>query len=92
MEKPVVMNSDTVRNEKVKILKVIMQLKIGETILGQYIKSDDGIHQGYRDDNTVANDSNTATFAAAVFKINNDKWNDVPFILQCGKGFVLDND
>ena len=32
-----------------------------------------------------AQGSKTATFATAVFYIKNERWDDVPFILRCGK-------
>ena len=31
-------------------------------------------------------DSTTATFATAVFKINNERWDGICFILKCRKG------
>lgn len=37
-----------------------------EVVLGQY--------EGYRDDPTVPNDSNTPTFATTVLRINNERW------------------
>jgi glucose-6-phosphate 1-dehydrogenase len=38
--------------------------------------------QGYLDDPTVPADSVTATFAAAVVRIGNERWDGVPFILR----------
>jgi glucose-6-phosphate 1-dehydrogenase len=85
MEKPVRLSAEDVRDEKVKVLKAIKPLEIGEVLLGQYTKSADGRHPGYRDDKTVPEGSVTPTFAAAVFRINNERWDGVPFILKCGK-------
>lgn len=41
---------------------------------------------GYLEDPTVPPNSTTPTYAAAVLKINNERWDGVPFILKCGKG------
>jgi len=41
--------------------------------------------KGYLDDPTVPAGSVTPTFAAAVLRINNERWSDVPFILKSGK-------
>lgn len=41
--------------------------------------------QGYLDDETVPNDSKTPTFATALLRINNERWDGVPFIIKCGK-------
>ena len=40
----------------------------------------------YSEDPTVPKGSLTPTFAAAVMKIKNSRWDGVPFILKCGKG------
>ncbi len=40
---------------------------------------------GYLDDPTVPKGSVTPTYAAAVLRINNERWDGVPFILRCGK-------
>lgn len=86
MEKPVSSNSEDIRDEKVKVLKAIKPLELDQVLLGQYTRSADGSLPGYLDDKTVPPGSITPTFAAAVFKINNETWDGVPFILKCGKG------
>lgn len=40
---------------------------------------------GYKDDKDVPNDSMTPTFATAILRINNERWEGVPFIIKCGK-------
>jgi len=61
--------------------------------LGQYVGNPEATEDykklGYCDDKTVPNGSKTATFASAVLKINNERWDGVPFILKCGKGIPL---
>jgi len=55
----------------------VIPIKDEEVVLGQY--------EGYRDDPTVPNDSNTPTFATTILRINNERWEGVPFILKAGK-------
>lgn len=89
MEKPATCHPDDIRNEKVKVLKSIEQLSIEDVVLGQYTGNPEGkdedARMGYLDDPTVPNDSVTPTFALAVLKIKNERWEGVPFILRCGK-------
>ncbi|KAJ3225323.1 Glucose-6-phosphate 1-dehydrogenase [Clydaea vesicula] len=85
MGRPVTLDAEDVRNEKVKVLRSIKPLSIDDVLLGQYTRSADGKNKGYKDDEGVPQDSYTATFAAAVFNIANERWDGVPFILKCGK-------
>lgn len=58
-------------------------------VLGQYVGNPSGEGEskyGYLDDPTVPNASKTSTYAMAVLKIHNERWDGVPFILKCGKG------
>ena len=61
-------------------------IKPEDTIIGQYTKSSDGQKAGYKDDNSVPNDSRCPTFCAAIAHINNSRWNGVPILLKAGKG------
>ncbi|KAJ3333902.1 Glucose-6-phosphate 1-dehydrogenase [Blyttiomyces sp. JEL0837] len=85
MEKPVTLDAEDVRSEKVKVLRGIRPLQVEDCILGQYTASEDGKEPGYLDDPTVPRGSVTPTYAAAVFHIHNERWEGVPFILKCGK-------
>eukprot|EP01069_Polyplicarium_translucidae_P001287 Polyplicarium_translucidae@DN1610_c0_g1_i2.p1 len=86
METPASLRDDDVRDEKVKVLKQMAPLTMDNVVLGQYTASADGTHGGYLDDPSVPPNSRTATFAAAVLFINNERWHRVPFILKAGKG------
>jgi glucose-6-phosphate 1-dehydrogenase len=77
MEKPVSLDPEDVRDEKVKVLKSIEVASLDDCVLGQY--------EGYTDDETVPKESNTPTFATIVLRINNERWDGVPFILRAGK-------
>uniref|UniRef100_A0A1B0AIZ0 Glucose-6-phosphate 1-dehydrogenase n=1 Tax=Glossina pallidipes TaxID=7398 RepID=A0A1B0AIZ0_GLOPL len=88
MEKPVTCHPDDIRNEKVKVLKCIPALTRDDIVLGQYVdclESECDQHKGYLNDPTVPTGSLTPTYAMAILKINNERWQDVPFILRCGK-------
>ncbi|XP_012613637.1 glucose-6-phosphate 1-dehydrogenase isoform X1 [Microcebus murinus] len=88
MEKPASTNSDDVRDEKVKVLKCISEVQANNVVLGQYVGNPSGegeATKGYLDDPTVPHGSTTATFAAVVLYVENERWDGVPFILRCGK-------
>uniref|UniRef100_A0A8V5GLJ7 Glucose-6-phosphate 1-dehydrogenase n=1 Tax=Melopsittacus undulatus TaxID=13146 RepID=A0A8V5GLJ7_MELUD len=88
MEKPASTNSDDVRDEKVKVLKCISPVALEDVVLGQYVGNPEGppeAHKGYLDDPTVPSGSTTATFAAAILRVANERWDGVPFVLRCGK-------
>uniref|UniRef100_A0A0E0DFD8 glucose-6-phosphate dehydrogenase (NADP(+)) n=1 Tax=Oryza meridionalis TaxID=40149 RepID=A0A0E0DFD8_9ORYZ len=77
MEKPVSLKPEHIRDEKVKVLQSVNPIKHDEVVLGQY--------EGYKDDPTVPDDSNTPTFASVVLRVHNERWEGVPFILKAGK-------
>eukprot|EP01111_Echinosteliopsis_oligospora_P016960 TRINITY_DN7197_c0_g1_i3.p1 TRINITY_DN7197_c0_g1~~TRINITY_DN7197_c0_g1_i3.p1 ORF type:complete len:524 (-),score=120.96 TRINITY_DN7197_c0_g1_i3:97-1587(-) len=85
MEAPVTLDSEDVRDEKVKLLRAIKPIKKEEIVVGQYGRSPDGKQPSYLDDPTVPKGSITPTFATAVLFVNNNRWKGVPFILKCGK-------
>lgn len=51
---------------ELKVLQSVVPIKDKEVILGQY--------EGYRDDPTVPDNSNTPTFATMVLRIHNERW------------------
>uniref|UniRef100_A0A8B9DT57 glucose-6-phosphate dehydrogenase (NADP(+)) n=1 Tax=Anser cygnoides TaxID=8845 RepID=A0A8B9DT57_ANSCY len=88
MEKPASTNPDDVRDEKVKVLKCISPVQLEDVVLGQYVGNPDGpedARKGYQDDPTVPPGSTTATFAAAILRVDNERWDGVPFVMRCGK-------
>ncbi|KZV17307.1 glucose-6-phosphate 1-dehydrogenase, cytoplasmic isoform-like [Dorcoceras hygrometricum] len=80
MEKPVSMKPEHIRDEKVKVLQSVVPIKDDEVVLGQY--------EGYKDDPTVPDNSNTPTFASVILHIHNERWEGVPFILKAGKALI----
>lgn len=77
MEKPISLKPEHIRDEKVKVLQSVVPIKDEEVVIGQY--------EGYRDDPTVPDNSNTPTFATMVLRVHNERWEGVPFILKAGK-------
>ena len=77
MEPPVALDSDSLRDEKVKVLKAIPPIAEKNLVRGQF--------RGYRDENGVAKDSQTETFAALKLEINSWRWKGVPFYIRAGK-------
>jgi glucose-6-phosphate 1-dehydrogenase len=75
MEPPAVFEANALRDEKVKVLRV---LRAGEqSVRAQYDK--------YRAEEGVAPDSQTPTYAALELFIDNWRWRGVPFYLRSGK-------
>ncbi|KAI9293549.1 glucose-6-phosphate 1-dehydrogenase [Neoconidiobolus thromboides FSU 785] len=85
MEKPISLDAEHVRDEKVKVLRAIKPLTADQVLIGQYVKSEDGSKPGYKDDSGVDKDSNAPTFAATSLHIDNERWSGVPFIIKSGK-------
>jgi glucose-6-phosphate 1-dehydrogenase len=77
MEPPVRLDSESVRDEKVKVLKAISPIEENNLVRGQF--------RGYREEKGVAKDSETETFAALKLEINSWRWKGVPFYIRAGK-------
>jgi glucose-6-phosphate 1-dehydrogenase len=77
MEPPVRTDSESVRDEKVKVLKSMRSLETKDLVRGQF--------RGYRDVKGVAPDSQVETFAALRLEIDSWRWQGVPFYLRAGK-------
>ncbi|HEY0243257.1 MAG TPA: glucose-6-phosphate dehydrogenase, partial [Gemmatimonadaceae bacterium] len=90
MEPPIAFKADDVRDEKVKVLRSLKPL-LGDgdppVVIGQYsaAKLDGRLTVGYREEENVARESVTPTFAAVRFDIDNWRWRHVPFYLRSGK-------
>eukprot|EP00339_Tiarina_fusa_P030001 CAMPEP_0117019764 /NCGR_PEP_ID=MMETSP0472-20121206/15113_1 /TAXON_ID=693140 ORGANISM="Tiarina fusus, Strain LIS" /NCGR_SAMPLE_ID=MMETSP0472 /ASSEMBLY_ACC=CAM_ASM_000603 /LENGTH=299 /DNA_ID=CAMNT_0004724797 /DNA_START=606 /DNA_END=1502 /DNA_ORIENTATION=- len=85
MERPVSLSAEHIRDEKVKVLRCISPLKLEDVVIGQYVADAKQENPSYTDDEGVPNDSRCATYAAAVLRVENERWAGVPFILKCGK-------
>jgi glucose-6-phosphate 1-dehydrogenase len=77
MEPPVRTDSESIRDEKVKVLKAIPPLDENSLVRGQF--------RGFRSEKGVAADSKMETFAALRLEINSWRWQGVPFYIRAGK-------
>ena len=91
MEPPVVADAESIRDEKVKVLKALRPIRGTDvdryTIRGQYTQGYVSGHQepAYREEPSVKTDSATETFVALELYIDNWRWADTPFFLRHGK-------
>jgi glucose-6-phosphate 1-dehydrogenase len=91
MEPMVSFNADEIRNKKVDVLHAIRSIHPDAVhecaVRGQYGagRCSGKKVPGYREEIGVASDSQTETFAALKFMIDNWRWQDVPFYLRTGK-------
>jgi glucose-6-phosphate 1-dehydrogenase len=77
MEPPVRTDSESIRDEKVKVLKAIAPLEARSLIRGQF--------RGYRQEHGVAADSQVETYAALRLEIDSWRWKGVPIYIRAGK-------
>ncbi len=81
MEPPVRTDSETIRDEKVKVLKAIPPLEASNLVRGQF--------RGYRQETGVAPDSKVETFAALRLEVDSWRWKGVPFYIRAGKNLPV---
>ena len=77
MEPPIDMGSESMQNEKIKVLSAIRDINKTDVVRGQF--------EGYLDEDGVAEDSDTETFIAMKIFIDNWRWAGVPIYLRTGK-------
>jgi len=87
MEPPATFEANKVRDEKVKVLTAITPPDPSETVRAQYTAGTAGGEDvpGYLEEEGVADDSHTETYAALRLTIQNWRWAGVPFYLRTGK-------
>ena len=77
MEPPARLDTESIRDEKVKALKSIQPLETKNLVRGQF--------RGYLKEKGVAQDSQVETFAALKLDIDSWRWRGVPFYIRAGK-------
>jgi glucose-6-phosphate 1-dehydrogenase len=77
MEPPPGVGIETLRDERVKVLKGIPALSPDDVVRGQFV--------GYHEEAGVKPGSTTETFAALKLSINSWRWKGVPFYIRAGK-------
>ena len=84
MEPPASFEADAVRNEKAKVLSAVQPVSLdrlaADAVRGQY--------RGYRETEGVAEGSETPTYAALELRVDNWRWQGVPFYLRSGKALA----
>lgn len=91
MEPPNSLSAEATRDERTKVLKAVRRFDPDKVdsyaVRGQYdagyVLGNEAIR--YRDEEKVASDSNTETFAALKLEIDNWRWAGVPFYIRSGK-------
>jgi glucose-6-phosphate 1-dehydrogenase len=83
MEPPVSFHPEAVRDEKMKAFAAMVPVTCENVVRGQYARNGD--IPGYHDEEGVARDSNTETYAAMRLHLDNWRWAGVPFYLRTGK-------
>jgi len=81
MEPPARTDSESMRDEKVKVLKAIPSLDGKDLVRGQF--------RGYRQEAGVAPASQVETFAALRLEIDSWRWQGVPFYIRAGKSLPV---
>ena len=81
MEPPVRNDSETLRDEKVKVLKAVETIKPADVVRGQF--------RGYLQEPGVAPDSRIETFAAVKLTLDSWRWQGVPFYIRAGKNLPV---
>jgi glucose-6-phosphate 1-dehydrogenase len=81
LEPPVRTDSESIRDEKVKVLKAISPLTEKDLVRGQF--------RGYLDEQGVKPNSQVETFAAMRLYVNSWRWKGVPFYIRAGKNLPL---
>lgn len=95
MEPPAAFDADSIREEKVQVLRSIHPMT-AEEVARRTVRAQYGAHEGkgdgseentrgYRQETGVAPDSETETYAAVEFHIENWRWAGVPFYVRTGK-------
>lgn len=91
MEPPVTLDSESIRNEKMKVFEALRKLTPDDikknVVFGQYTSSKIKGEKikGYREEPGIYKESRTETFFAMKFFIDNWRWSGVPFFVRTGK-------
>jgi glucose-6-phosphate 1-dehydrogenase len=83
MEVPARFDAEGIRQEKIKVLRSVDTIDPSTVVFGQYTATDG--EEGYLDHEGVPEGSRTETFVALSLRIQNWRWQGVPFVLRTGK-------
>jgi glucose-6-phosphate 1-dehydrogenase len=92
MEPPATFDADALRDEKVKVIRAIGELTSVEQVRRNVVRGQYGPGwvnakpvKGYREEPEVNPESETETYVAARFEVDDWRWSGVPFYLRTGK-------
>jgi glucose-6-phosphate 1-dehydrogenase len=87
MEVPAALEADSIRFEKIKVLRSVAPIRHDAIVFAQYTAAEAKGKKlpGYRQEPGVAPRSKTETFVALKTEIENWRWQGVPFYLRTGK-------
>ncbi len=87
MEPPHTFTASSIRSEKIQVLHSVAPIDPQRVVLGRYQAGSVGGEEvpGYLEEDNVPADSVTPTFIALRLKVNNWRWQGVPFYLRVGK-------
>lgn len=81
MEPPARTDSESVRDEKVKVLKSVKALSPADVVRGQF--------RGFREEPGVSRNSLTETYAVLRLQIDSWRWQGVPIYIRAGKSLPV---
>ena len=81
MDSPVTLESESIRDEKIKVLKTMATVREKDVVRGQF--------NGYLSEPGVKPNSKTETYATIKLAINSPRWEGVPVYLQAGKNLPV---
>jgi glucose-6-phosphate 1-dehydrogenase len=88
MDPPQQLDAECIAREKARVLRAVRPVQLEDLVIGQYTEAtvDGRRFPSYVDEETVADDSRTATYAAARLTVQSPRWKGVPFLVSAGKG------
>lgn len=87
MEPPAAFTTEAMQRRRAEVIEAVRPLQPGDVVRGQYAAG--AINRvavpGYREEDTVPEDSNTETYVAMKLQVDTWRWAGVPFYLRTGK-------
>ncbi|HEY0334657.1 MAG TPA: glucose-6-phosphate dehydrogenase, partial [Stenotrophomonas sp.] len=87
MEPPAAFTTEAMQRRRAEVIEAVRPLKPSDVVRGQYAAGATNrvAVAGYREEDTVPEDSNTETYVAMKLQVDTWRWAGVPFYLRTGK-------
>ena len=87
MEPPAAFTTEAMQRRRAEVIEAVRPLQPGDVVRGQYAAGaiNRVVVPGYREEDTVPEDSNTETYVAMKLQVDTWRWAGVPFYLRTGK-------